>query len=238
MIITPMKSRVLKKLLVLFALLFTFHFLLFTSLCFASYPTSLKNGFIDDESWEEQQQNRQENDSIGNNRVFFNKGFHVAVSVGFCDGIYDSDHNPGLISRLFLRYWFNDRFGIGLEGGYHNLFDASNGNHNLIRNNIFVSPDVSVGIISRPKWGIFFNLGIGSFLENNAEKQSRYDWSSNGTVSFNFGTGIYFRIKRNIEMGMNFDIKMMIAQGDTGPDWGGSVPFILFSASPFIGYVF
>jgi hypothetical protein len=240
-----MKSRVLKKLFLFLALLLTFHFLLFTRSSFADYPTLLKNGFIEEvDSSGDQGEVNQIVNGTEKKPLSSKKGFHILLApFGVSKGIDKDKRQEGFISRIFFGYWFNDRLGLGLEGGRNQVFCYNVDGFRMIEVDYFISPEIKIGIISRSKLGVFLDLGVGIFWATDPSVYWGPDFPSERRTSFNLGLGFYYRINRFFETGIIIDLKMMDAylQQSTlyGTEWRPDYGlFYLTSFSPFIGLAF
>ncbi|MCX5858925.1 MAG: outer membrane beta-barrel protein [Proteobacteria bacterium] len=247
-----MKSRVLKKLFLFLALLFTFYFSsfayaqdkLFTSSKHAGYLTLLKNGFIDEvDSGGDKGKVNQNNGEKDKNKFYHQKKFHISASIGFCEGansttnisVGPANYIPGSIFSLLIDYLLNDFVGLGIEGGYHNLYGTEGMDPTkLDENNFFLSPYFKILMPQSSDWGYFLNFGVGLFMENSGFDEQDSDFR----LSFQVGLGINYKITNNFESGLMLDYRFMKATWSAGYD---SIPkgwFYLISVSPFIGYVF
>jgi hypothetical protein len=242
--IINLKRKIIKEILLVF--IFTFFFLFFTSSVHATYPILLKhklNGEIN--SVNDRQEKSQNNKGNEDKNQPDKKGFHISASLGYCELYYfinDVDYSytyrkPGLTYKFSGDYWFGNHFGLGLEFQFHNFFGSSSdkGLFFISRNefNYYISPYIKLGLISRQNWRIFFDLGLGG-------GGSEYSPSSTAYIErifIKFALGLSIKIGKDYETGIIIDNKLMATAPDSTTETKG-IGLFLFSAYPFIGYVF
>jgi len=245
MIITPMKSRMVNRIIFILFLLLTTSFLILPSSGYADYPTLLKNGFIDEvDSGGGPWKANQEDKGKEKKNPYDGTGFRISASVGFSDLTYfdyKDSKKPGLTTRVSLDNWFGDHFGLGFEFGLYYQF-GSGYNYDdwyLIPNEYgyFLSPYVKFGLLSGNNWKVFFDLGLGFSKSQFAGGDGNYEYGERIFVKFALGWSI--KISKHFETGIIIDCKPILALPEGSEDEGtqGNSLF-LFSLYPFIGYVF
>jgi len=101
MIKIPMNPWVLKKLFFALALLFTFHFLLFTSSSFAGYPSLMENDLIDEVDSGDNQGKTNHDDKISGNKNSYDKlGFYCSVAFRFSE-LFFYDRSPDSLHQNY-----------------------------------------------------------------------------------------------------------------------------------------
>ena len=240
MIITPMKSRMVNRIIFILFLLLTTSFLILPSSGYAGYPTLLKNGFIDEvDTGSSQGKTVQEDDAKENKNPPDETSFHLSASVGFTDLTYSGgvvERKPGLTTKISSDYWISNHFGLGLEFGFHYLFgrgySADAWYMYYDERNYYFSPYIKLGLLSGANWRIFFDLGLGY-------GGAKYDGDStySDRIFVKFALGWSIKISENFETGLTIDNKLMATVGEPEGAFAATGLF-LFSVYPFIGYVF